>query len=232
MFDANGDGVDDYFVANESVENFLILSGQYMRANEPGSDPFARVLSSRQTWLKRMDNTKHAVAFDFDGDGDKDLFICNYGASSQLLQNNGAGVFTEVFENNFNEQSQTVSYCRYALAFDADDDGDVDLFELSGNDSNSVTMKFWKNNSPSAASSARSFTRVTGSAIDFEPNKSVSALAIDVDGDSDLDLFICNIFVVVVLWRSGVQIVFRICSCFFSSASQCFSAVLNGQWTS
>ncbi|MEM7051095.1 MAG: CRTAC1 family protein [Acidobacteriota bacterium] len=65
-----------------------------------------------------------ATSGDYDGDGDRDLYITNYG-SNQLWRNRGDGTFEEVTQRaGADDPRWSVS----AAFFDADGDGDLDLY--------------------------------------------------------------------------------------------------------
>jgi enediyne biosynthesis protein E4 len=65
------------------------------------------------------------AAFDFDADGDLDLFITNMFGYSQLLANDGHGRFSEVTDATLQRTSFGAIGCK---AFDYNDDGRLDLF--------------------------------------------------------------------------------------------------------
>ena len=68
---------------------------------------------------------------DVDGDGDDDLYLCGAaGTSGQLLLNAGAGVFKPVPRSGIGDDAQVEEMG--ALFFDADRDGDCDLYLVSG----------------------------------------------------------------------------------------------------
>ncbi|HVX11664.1 MAG TPA: CRTAC1 family protein [Pirellulales bacterium] len=63
--------------------------------------------------------------FDYDGDGDLDLFITNMFGYSQLLANDGKGHFSEVTDETLKRTSFGAIGCK---AFDYNNDGRLDLF--------------------------------------------------------------------------------------------------------
>ncbi len=70
-----------------------------------------------------------AVAVDYNGDGDADLFVTNIGSNS-LLKNNGDGTFTDVtVRAGLADKTSAVQSWSTGAAFaDVDRDGDLDLF--------------------------------------------------------------------------------------------------------
>ncbi len=102
IFDANGDGLPDLFIGsggNHAPENDASFKDRLYINQEKGlfeesSNPFGEVGL----------NTSVALSFDYDNDGDLDLFIGsrsipqNYGSSpsSFLFENDGAGNFTDM----------------------------------------------------------------------------------------------------------------------------------------
>jgi hypothetical protein len=64
---------------------------------------------------------------DFDNDGDMDAFVLNYDVESKMMVNNGAGVFTDIF-NGFGVASTANTYFgENATWHDFDNDGFLDL---------------------------------------------------------------------------------------------------------
>jgi len=138
-----------------------------------GGDPVNAPLSTSLAWE------------DFDGDGDLDLFVTNWGTAvgipyNELYMNNDDGTFTNIVQ-----ESTDLGYINnsYAAAWgDYDNDGDPDLYianfyeqdELLRNDGNG------------------NFTNVTGTArIDITSVGNSSAVAWgDYDNDGDLDIYL------------------------------------------
>ena len=69
-----------------------------------------------------------AAFFDFDGDGDLDLYVCNHESPNQLWVNDGTGAFTERAAIH---GVDTVSSSLMPYFQDYDGDGDLDLFLLT-----------------------------------------------------------------------------------------------------
>lgn len=133
------------------------------------------------------------VAFDIEGDGDKDLlFSCNGPSQQRLYVNNGAGVFTDESVARLGTLNLAVAGCAYG---DVDQDGDLDVFfndELSNGQ-----LKLFLNNG------AGVFTNVTATHVAAAPKTNQQDVVLcDIDNDWDLD-------VVNIGKSSGQQIFFN-----------------------
>jgi hypothetical protein len=120
-------------------------------------------------------NARTAVWFDYDGDGDEDLYV---GSSSRsyLYRNEGALTFTDVTEAAGIDANLVMG----AQAADYDGDGDPDLYVVRNVDTNLL----YRNDGDGT------FTDVSAAAgVDFGVG-SRGALWGDVDRDGRLDLFL------------------------------------------
>lgn len=103
FFDANGDGNQDLYVTSGGSE-FSSLSVWLNDRLYFGDGDGGFIKSAQRLPNKGFECTSTVVPLDFDGDGDKDLFVGGrsvpfyYGvpANSYLLENNGSGVFTTI----------------------------------------------------------------------------------------------------------------------------------------
>eukprot|EP01045_Picozoa_sp_COSAG04_P002464 COSAG04_NODE_90_length_26856_cov_18.273723_20_plen_2565_part_00 len=165
-FDATGDGTaDDVMVFNDGQNELLI---------NDGAGEFTRVTSGAA--VERADWSEAGVAFDANGDGLSDLMIFNsFGATNELLLNDGAGGFARVTSGPAVELADA---SMGGVAFDADSDGlanDVMVFnfrqpnELLLNDGTGV------------------FTRVTSGPAVERTDDSLGGVAFDATGDGTVD---------------------------------------------
>jgi hypothetical protein len=117
--------------------------------------------------------------FDIDGDYDCDLFIGHNWETDlgTLYRNNGDSTFTDISTNTNLGGFQS---CNSAVVGDIDNDGDFDIYQLSGYDTN----KMWLNDGTGY------FTNVTATSHTGYAGYTRSANFGDFDNDGDLDLFI------------------------------------------
>ena len=134
------------------------------------------------------------VFFDYDNDGDADLYFVNGGPIPQetkdsaqtkpgnvLYRNEGDGSFTDVTEI---AGVGDTGYGMAAAAGDIDNDGDADLYVANfGNDT------LYRNNGNGT------FTDITEAAGIDNDLWGIAAVYLDVDADGDLDIFVVNYLV-------------------------------------
>jgi len=121
-----------------------------------------------------------AVFVDIDNDGDFDLFNGQRGPSgNRLYANNGNGTFTEVTASAgiLPADRRTIG----VMALDIENDGDMDLFSSNWGVGNEMYVN----------DGAGHFTVENRgvTAVDPDPNGTMSATAADVDNDGDMDIF-------------------------------------------
>lgn len=114
-------------------------------------------------------------SFDYDGDGDVDLYFPDRAPYPNKLYRNDGGKFTDVTDETGTGLLDDSHSC---LAFDHDGDGDLDLFV--GNDGPDKLLR----------NDGGTFTDVTAEAGLIEDGYTTTATAGDIDGDGDLDLFV------------------------------------------
>ena len=130
------------------------------------------------------------VFFDYDTDGDPDLYFVNSGSVPQetpqttgnvLYRNEGDGRFTDVTEIS---GTGDTGYGMAASAADIDNDGDLDLYVA-----NFRQDKLYRNNGDGT------FTDITEAAGIDNTLWSIAAVYLDFDVDGDLDIFVVNYLV-------------------------------------
>ena len=126
--------------------------------------------------------------FDYDGDGDLDIYLVNGAVQTEggqdqtphnvLYQNNGDNTFTDVTDK---AGVGSRAYGTGAAVGDYDNDGDIDLYVTNfGED------QLYRNNGDST------FTDVTTHAQVNNSNWGTSCAFADVDNDGHLDLYVAN----------------------------------------
>ena len=126
--------------------------------------------------------------FDYDGDGDLDIYLVNGAIQTGnaqnktlhnvLYRNNGNSTFTDVTEE---VGVGSTAYGTGATVGDYDNDGDLDLYIT-----NFGTDQLYQNNGDGT------FTDVTTHAKVGNPNWGTSCAFADVDNDGHLDLYVAN----------------------------------------
>jgi hypothetical protein len=119
---------------------------------------------------------------DYDGDGDRDLFVTNYiYVDNGLWRNNGNGTFTKVYKGHMTNDN---GYSLGASWGDYDNDGDLDLHVSNG--------RLPNNNFQYRNEGDGSFTRITDGPIATALLASIGSCWADFDNDGDLDLYVGN----------------------------------------
>ncbi len=119
-----------------------------------------------------------ACLADFDNDGDLDLYICNLVSTNRLYENDGTGRLTDITESaGLLDSCLTSSAC----FFDAENDGDLDLFL-----SNRGPNLFFKN------TGNKKFV-LNNKTFKMEPDCYSNGVACgDPDNDGDIDIHVAN----------------------------------------
>lgn len=207
FFDYDNDGWMDVYFVNSGPSDFFIpprpLKNALYRNNRDGT--FTDVTDKAGVAGGKFG--MGVAAADYDGDGNVDLYVTNYGPNI-LYRNNGDGTFTEVTEKA-GVASPGWSTC--ATWFDYDNDGKLDLFVSSfvfyDKSQNPLctdeTLKrryycvprlfkpapsrLFQNNGDGTF---KDVSRESG--IAEHPGKSFGAVATDVNNDGQMDLFVAN----------------------------------------
>ena len=114
---------------------------------------------------------------DYDGDGDQDLYLSNWGSANRLYQNNGDGTFSETAAGAGVDDAGSGLAVAWA---DYDNDDDLDLFLSNAAGAN----RLYQN------SGAGTFAEVAAAAGVDDAEGSSGAAWADYDTDGDLDLYL------------------------------------------
>lgn len=126
--DFNGDGRMDFYVANDAMENLLWLNrGNGTFVNQ------ALVAGVAVNGDGESEASMGIDAEDFDQDCDVDLFMTNLAAETNtLFVNDGEGWFMDR-SNSTGIAASSAPFTGFGTGwFDADNDGDLDLFSANG----------------------------------------------------------------------------------------------------
>jgi enediyne biosynthesis protein E4 len=128
-FDYDNDGWEDiFFVNGAELPGLKKTSAQFWhrlyRNNHDGT--FSDVTET--TGVKGIGFGMGLAAADYDNDGDQDLFVAGV-HQNQLLRNEGNGTFSDQTATLHNQAKERWSVA--AAWFDADNDGDLDLFVVN-----------------------------------------------------------------------------------------------------
>jgi hypothetical protein len=180
----------------------VVRFGHSLLFNNRGDGTFQEV--TRPAGLHRYMNAITAVAFDYDRDGDLDLFIGNYfqdvnlfspdtsrffpesfetadnGGGLVVFRNNGDGTFTDVTaQAGFRLSGWTLDLGHA----DADNDGDEDLYIAC----DFGTDRFFENRGDGT------FVDLTETAMGVDTKKGMNVDWGDYDNDGFLDIYVTNI---------------------------------------
>ncbi len=127
IFDFDGDGANDIFIANGTTMGKMVASTPSFLYRNDGKGHFTDV--AKQAGLTKSGWAQAGCAADFDNDGHTDLFVTYYGHNS-LYRNDGKGHFQDVSERaGFNAgPDKWGAGCAFV---DYDRDGFVDIFVSS-----------------------------------------------------------------------------------------------------
>ncbi|MCP4213504.1 MAG: hypothetical protein GY765_02555, partial [bacterium] len=168
--DYDNDGDLDIFISrNNNRSNSLYRND--------GNNTFIKITDG--PLVTDLVNDWTPVWFDFDNDGDLDLFSANYDRANKLYRNDGSGGFTSISGDPLvDDTSDTVgcSVCDY------DNDGDMDVFLANGG---SQKNGLFRNDNGA-------FVKITEGPIYEDTDHSYTGSWGDYDNDGDMDLFVAN----------------------------------------
>ncbi len=187
--DYDTDGDLDLYLANDTDQNILYRNdGELVFTNTNRPDARSRTGDIRSgmgvTWG------------DYDTDGDLDLFVTNWlDENNVLYRNDGDGTFTDVSAQSGVFASGLDKTCWGTAFFDADNDGDLDIFFAAGHidpaawEAHGQADVFLQNN---GNGTFRDVSEAVG-LREFDSHGVGRGVAVgDYDADGDLDLFIVN----------------------------------------
>ena len=183
--DLDGDGVVELF----STHRFWQPNQWVHRPGTPEMADLGRLVSP----LRAGNDAFGATPFDFDGDGDLDIYLSAFSGSNLLHRNDGAAQFHTV-PDAAGMASESASIA--ALAADADGDGRLDLYVINAvGQSNQLFVG-------SGSGDDKWYHDVTSAAgMSAAGNSSGGAWA-DFDNDGDEDLLVSNVAMPIQVYRN------------------------------
>jgi len=212
--DFDGDGRDDVYLLNQLGPNALFRNR--------GDGTFEDVTAAAGVGL--ADRISVAAAFgDGDGDGDLDLYVTTTRGGNAYFENLGGGKFRDA-----TKEAGLTLVCESEIPafFDADGDGDLDLFVTNtarwtlenyeedlhyyrGKRSLGELLTsekqwnaFYRNDGKGRFTDATEEAGLRGKGWGGD------VAVFDMDGDGDLDLFVCNMFGSSLMYRNDGKGVF------------------------
>ena len=174
--DVNQDGFLDLYVSVRSHSNpnrLYINNGDNTFTDQTVASGFP--MQARMSFCSAF--------FDFDNDGDQDLYVSNdkYSYENWLFENDGTGFFTDL---SVDSSSNLLMDAMTTTVGDYNNDGFFDIY-VTNNPQGNVLLE---NNGNSIFSDV---TAVTGTSFD---SVGWGAVFVDVDNDADQDLYVSGMF--------------------------------------
>lgn len=195
--DVDGDGRDD----------LLLTQGDGLRLflNRVDAEGQLRFVEGTRAWgLGEVAHPNVALAIDFDGDGDRDLFVGSFYGPNHLFENAG-GTFRDVTAASGLAQDDMTAI---ACAADFDGDGHLDLYLgrfLDARRDVPQTMLYTRNGAPNRLYRGQAglrFVDVSAASGADDRGLTLGAAAGDLDEDGDVDLYLSNDYGRNVLLRN------------------------------
>ncbi len=173
--DADGDGRLDLYVTRTAAES-AYRRDLFMQKGS-GTDYLEKAESQG---IKDAGDSRGVLFADIESDGDLDLINANSPGRIRLYENTGAGSFQEITTASGLEATSATTTA--LLSFDAEGDGDLDLYAVNSRTQNA----FYLNRGDGH------FQRLDRGANDIDEPAipSEAAAAADFDNDGDVDLYI------------------------------------------
>jgi hypothetical protein len=202
--DVNGDGYPDLFLGGESLGRLYLNRGK----EAPG-----KFTDVSDAWgiPPGLDDSKHVLFFDMEGDGDLDLLVVRSDHTSILLKQEG-GKMVDVTEALGFKTLKYGAHC--ATVFDYDGDGDLDIYlgyygsdgsNRKGSEAPNLPSMDGKNGTPHQLwkrGPDGKYTEVGVQAGVADTGWTLAVGAVDYDNDGRLDMFLANDFGPDVLYRN------------------------------
>ncbi|MCF8241705.1 MAG: FG-GAP-like repeat-containing protein [Melioribacteraceae bacterium] len=174
-FDADNDNINEMFISTYwGVNKFLVKEGNLLK------DKF----DERMDKIERNESDGNGV-FDFDLDGDLDIFVLTTKSFIEVYQNDGNGMFSEISAELFDDSLRTKIILQQEKASinfgDFNNDSYVDIFC-------SYTMSETSQNLLLISDSAKYFVDKTEQ-YELHKNYVHGSLVADFDGDGDIDIY-------------------------------------------
>ncbi|MBI3449294.1 MAG: CRTAC1 family protein [Acidobacteria bacterium] len=190
--DYDGDGWDDIYVTNDATENFLWR-------NREGRG-FEEVAAMAGVAFNGMADQTASMSVDFgdyDGDGRPDIYVSD-NAYGSLFHNDG-GQFTDAAAPSGLARASAQFVGWGAFFFDADNDGDLDLFKV-----NADLSRLFGQEPQLFENAGGIFRDVSMSAGPFfrKPLMGRAAAFADFDNDGDPDIVLNNLSAPAILLRN------------------------------
>ncbi len=191
--DYDGDGWIDLYVANGTGATGDSTNVLYRNR---GDGTFVDVAGA--AGVDHRGQSLSAAWGDFDGDGDADLYVCNFTEPNALYRNEGDGSFADITESSGTAAAHIDGFITFTL--DYDNDGQLDLFVGNW----SLFDRVLADRAAGRSTSVRdrpvlyrnlgngAFADVTEAAGIARAEGTMSGVSADVDNDGWVDLYLGN----------------------------------------